>query len=610
MKRIPKLVRRSLPACGILASCLLSSTLYAQLPTNGMLLWLDATDPSTLFQDDLFTVPAANGNPIGGWKDKSGNNYHATQSNDDQRPERADGVMDGDAAVRFFGADGDGMAISEDLTLTRPYTAFIVNQYHGATRGRTLQGLDSNWLLGLWSGAAGHYAEGWVGQVPRVPEDFVMVAETLGDDASSSFMVNGVDYATDINPKGNPGRLGLVSVGMFPGEVSDADISEILIYDHILNDTDLTSVRTYLNSKYNPTPVPPPPPQNRVSSGQIGVFTGGDPGEGLDMAGEFVYALDVGGPGGVTVGNANFTDASILGIDSGESPGVEITVANEILDWHAPDYGTSDADLALADPMRSIRWNVPPGVNVDLDVAPGTYQLQMLFAESCCNRGFDILVEDELAVDDFNVQELQGGINVTTQGAYFRDTVVVTDGTLSIFLKSDNPGAPDNNPILNALTLERLGPPTSPGDFNADGVLDAADIDALSAQVRSGTFSATYDVNSDTKVDDADRQVWVDQLKKTYMGDANLDGQFNSTDLVGVFQVGEYEDATNGNSGWADGDFSGDGDFNSTDFVVAFQAGGYDQGPRAAVSAVPEPATGGLAVLALSMLGLIRRRSR
>ena len=41
-------------------------------------------------------------------------------------------------------------------------------------------------------------------------------------------------------------------------------------------------------------------------------------------------------------------------------------------------------------------------------------------------------------------------------------------------------------------------------------------------------------------------------------GDANGNGVFNSSDLVQVFQVGEYEDEIDHNSTWAEGDWSGD----------------------------------------------------
>jgi hypothetical protein len=98
----------------------------------------------------------------------------------------------------------------------------------------------------------------------------------------------------------------------------------------------------------------------------------------------------------------------------------------------------------------------------------------------------------------------------------------------------------------------------------------------------------------------------VAELKKTYFGDANLDGVFNTSDFVSVFQIGEYEDAAAGNSNWSEGDWNGDADFNSSDFVAAFQDGGFEKGPRAAVAAVPEPTSAVL--FGLGLLFGIRRR--
>jgi hypothetical protein len=148
------------------------------------------------------------------------------------------------------------------------------------------------------------------------------------------------------------------------------------------------------------------------------------------------------------------------------------------------------------------------------------------------------------------------------------------------------------------------------GDFNSDSLLTAADIDALSAEVRAGTNPPAFDVNSDSLVNQTDRTVWVEQLKRTYMGDANLDGVFDSADFVAVFQVGEYEDTTPGNSGWADGDWDGNSDFDSGDFVAAFQAGGYEKGPRPAANAVPEPVSWTAALVGLAALGSMARRRR
>ena len=106
-----------------------------------------------------------------------------------------------------------------------------------------------------------------------------------------------------------------------------------------------------------------------------------------------------------------------------------------------------------------------------------------------------------------------------------------------------------------------------------------------------------------------DLNVWVEDLKQTSFGDANLDGEFSSADLVAVFSAGEYEDMIENNSGWAEGDWDADSDFTSADLVVAFAEGGYEQGPRLASKGVPEPTSVVMAVLGvLGFLAVSRTR--
>ncbi len=144
------------------------------------------------------------------------------------------------------------------------------------------------------------------------------------------------------------------------------------------------------------------------------------------------------------------------------------------------------------------------------------------------------------------------------------------------------------------------------GDFDGDGLLTAVDIDLLTAEVRAGSNNLAFDLDNDDLVNEEDRRVWVEDLKYTYFGDADLDGEFASADFVAVFTTGEYEDAIDGNSTWATGDWDGDGDFGSGDFVKAFQAGGYELGPRPSLAAVPEPSAAIL--LTLGLFALPRRR--
>jgi hypothetical protein len=153
-----------------------------------------------------------------------------------------------------------------------------------------------------------------------------------------------------------------------------------------------------------------------------------------------------------------------------------------------------------------------------------------------------------------------------------------------------------------------LTPPSLVGDFNGDFMIDAADIDLLTAAIIAGSSDGIYDLDGNGSVAILDRDFLVETILGTYIGDANLDGEFSSRDFVAIFQINEYEDAIPGNSGWADGDFNGDMDFDSSDFVAAFQKGGFELGPRTAVSAVPEPTTC-LGLLLTTVLIAGRRRA-
>jgi hypothetical protein len=146
-----------------------------------------------------------------------------------------------------------------------------------------------------------------------------------------------------------------------------------------------------------------------------------------------------------------------------------------------------------------------------------------------------------------------------------------------------------------------------PGDFSGDAVLDVADLDLLIAAL--GTSDPLFDLNGDRVVNASDLRSWVRDIRRTWFGDANLDGRFDTDDLVQVFAAGEFEDSVGRNSRWSTGDFNGDGDFTTSDLVSAFQDGGYRRGPRTALS-VPEPsqaALGWMLVWASLIAGRITR---
>lgn len=163
--------------------------------------------------------------------------------------------------------------------------------------------------------------------------------------------------------------------------------------------------------------------------------------------------------------------------------------------------------------------------------------------------------------------------------------------------------SPSSDYVLAQLGLVGIGDggddePGLRGDFDRSGELDLADVETLSNAVVAGNGPAELDLDGNGSIEFEDLRIWVEDLRRTYFGDSNLDGEFSSRDFVTVFTAQEYEDAIDGNSTWSEGDWNADGDFNTRDFVAAFTGGGYEKGPRPA--AVPEPSA-----IMLLLIGLI-----
>ena len=183
-----------------------------------------------------------------------------------------------------------------------------------------------------------------------------------------------------------------------------------------------------------------------------------------------------------------------------------------------------------------------------------------------------------LDVSENAVVNIWGAPNIDKYQRYIDDGWVTANGGTAIAILSET----DDGLSITAGTLQ-------PGDFNGDGVCTVADIDLLQAAIRSNDGEAEFDLDGSGAVDLQDLNHMIHEIKGTWLGDANLDGEFTSGDFVAVFEAGEYEDQIVGNSGWATGDWNADGEFTTGDFVAAFGDGGYEVGPRAATQSVPEP---------------------
>jgi hypothetical protein len=202
----------------------------------------------------------------------------------------------------------------------------------------------------------------------------------------------------------------------------------------------------------------------------IGVYTGGDPGEGLDFQGNFAYAIDF---GGATTANPTIGDAKFTGWQAGATPGATIVANME--DSGFFQTGTTAADAALESLVDTGRWaDGMNNITADLAVQPGRqYMLQLIFQEGWNAsapgiRQFNIDVEGNRLATNFDITEVTGPQTLNrsltppnetpnTRGAVLSYSLTASDPTLNVVLSH---GAIDN-PRIEALTLEIIPEPAT-----------------------------------------------------------------------------------------------------------------------------------------------------
>lgn len=152
----------------------------------------------------------------------------------------------------------------------------------------------------------------------------------------------------------------------------------------------------------------------------------------------------------------------------------------------------------------------------------------------------------------------------TIQVEVVGDTVLEPDETFDLQLGATSIAATITAIILNDDS-------SLPGDFNGDGNLDCADIDALTHNIAGQTGDLLYDLSADGSLSLADVDLWLAYAGAANLpsgnaylyGDANLDGFVDGQDFI-IWNSNKF----NAVMGWCSGDFNADGISDGQDFII------------------------------------------
>jgi hypothetical protein len=232
---------------------------------SGLLMWLDASDASTLYDATSGgSLVSANG-AIARWEDKSGNARHALQSSSSQRPLRKSGIIGGKDVVRFDGSNdilnlnntvrwwptGTLIAVLGNVTAaTGPYW-YAVQTVSPTDNPEIRLYPQTGGGLWYWSGdyrnPTGSTAVFGSGSVSTI-----VISGTSYSSYANSALNSTATFASPItanNPNAYHNLGGYGATSQYLG----VDVAELIMYDSALSDATRAGVEGYLKLKWGIT---------------------------------------------------------------------------------------------------------------------------------------------------------------------------------------------------------------------------------------------------------------------------------------------------------------------------------------------------------------------
>ena len=140
-------------------------------------------------------------------------------------------------------SSGNSLSMSSMNLVSGAYTVVSAARYNGGTRGRIVNSISNNWLIGHWGTTTeNYYAEGWVSGAGAGPSDTNWRIHAATGNTSTdtwSMYTNGILTASP-NANGAAGPNG-IGIGT-NGEVSDAQFAFVYVYNRVLTADEVNTI--------------------------------------------------------------------------------------------------------------------------------------------------------------------------------------------------------------------------------------------------------------------------------------------------------------------------------------------------------------------------------
>ena len=226
------------------------------IPTNDLIFWLDAK---------TFTTGSST------WSSNNGLAYSGSLTG--VTPVKK--LTDNGGAVNFTTSSAMRIGGAASLNYTaEDFTIFVATRYSGSStdrHGRLLDGVTNNWLAPTYGGGGGGGdTEYWSAYYNT--SAFIILSGSIYDtqwristivrdktNTSSSFYVNSVLAANGSNNSTTQGFNGLAinngqsatgTTNPGTGEVTQGDVGDIILYNRVMNQSEITQVYDILKGRY------------------------------------------------------------------------------------------------------------------------------------------------------------------------------------------------------------------------------------------------------------------------------------------------------------------------------------------------------------------------